>query len=339
MKNEYTSKNDPKIKIQRWIFIGGILLFIIKVFSFYLTNSLGILSDALESTVNIITGFITLKSLQYAAKPRDYDHPYGHGKIELITASVEGLLIILAGLVIIMEAIKRLGSPPVILSLDIGLILLVFTALANYFMGFYSVQMGKKYGSVGLEAGGQHLISDTYTTLSLIAGLIIFYITSLQWIDSLLGIIFGGFIIYTGYNVLKKTINGLMDEADMEALEGLSKLLATKRSENWINIHKLTYLKFGSTAHVDMHLTLPWYFDVRQATHEVSNLKQLIRNELPEKDIDISIQSEPCVEESCQHCTLDCKHRLHDFKESLEWHPKQITGKNIYNYTKSNSDA
>ena len=237
MSLENEIKSDPKIHIQKIIFFGGILLFIIKIISFYITNSVGILSDALESTVNIITGFITLKALQYAAKPKDHDHPYGHGKIELITASVEGLLIIIAGLVIIIEAIKRLGNPPVIMSLNIGLILLTFTAGANYIMGYYSIKMGKKYGSIGLEAGGQHLISDTYTTLSLIAGLIIFYLTSLQWIDSLLGIVFGSFIIFTGYKVLKKTINGLMDEADVDALESLSKLLVSQRAQNWINIH------------------------------------------------------------------------------------------------------
>jgi cation diffusion facilitator family transporter len=330
---------DHKIRIQRIIFIGGILLFIVKIFSFYITNSVGILSDALESTINIITGFITLKALQYAMKPRDYNHPYGHGKVELISASVEGILIVLAGCIIIFEAIKRLGNPPQVLRLDMGLLLLLFTAIANYLMGIYSVRMGKKHGSIGLEAGGQHLISDTYTTLALIGGLFIFYVTSLQWIDSLLGIFFGSFIIYTGFQVLRKTINGLMDEADMGALESLSKLLTNQRSKNWINIHKLTYLKFGNTAHVDMHLTLPWYFDVRQATHEITSLKQIIRKELPEKDIDISIQSEPCVEGSCQHCNLACQHRLHDFKEALDWNTKQITGKNIYNYSKTDSDA
>lgn len=115
----------------------------VKITAFILTNSVGILSDALESTVNVITGFMTLKSLQWAIKPRDDDHPYGHGKIELITASVEGILIGIAGAMIIIESIKRLGSKPEINDLDIGIGLLFCTSVINFLMGRYSIEKGK----------------------------------------------------------------------------------------------------------------------------------------------------------------------------------------------------
>lgn len=218
-----------KISIQKAIFAGGIILFIIKIIAFYITNSVGILSDALESTVNIITGYITLKSLQFAIKPRDDDHPYGHGKVELITASIEGILIGVAGILIISEAISRLGKPPEVLKLDWGIILMLNTAVINYIMGRYSVQQGVLNKSIALVSGGKHLISDTYTTLALIGGLFIFYLTEYQWLDSAMAIIFGIFILYTGYNVLKATINGLMDEADVYTITRLVETIAVER--------------------------------------------------------------------------------------------------------------
>ncbi len=306
------------------------MLFIIKVVAFYITNSVGILSDALESTVNIISGFITLKSLQFAAKPRDEDHPYGHGKVELITASVEGILIGVAGIMIIIESIKRLGNPPEILKMDVGIFLMFSTAIINYLMGRYSIRQGIKNSSVALVTGGKHLISDTYTTIALIAGLVIFFITGLQWMDSALAIAFGLFILYTGFTVLKVTINGLMDEADTHTISVLVKTLSTHKSDQWINIHKLTYLKFGDVSHVDFHLTLPWYYDMNQSAKEILILKSIIRNQLPEGEVDISIQSEPCFPSMCHHCTMSCDHRIFVFTKERVWTTEQITGKNNF---------
>jgi cation diffusion facilitator family transporter len=328
------SIGQNKISIQKAIFMGGIMLFVIKVIAFYITNSVGILSDALESTVNIITGYITLKSLQFAIKPRDEDHPYGHGKVELITASVEGILIGVAGILIIIEAASRLGKPPEVLKLDWGIILMLITAAANYIMGRYSVRQGQINKSVALISGGKHLISDTYTTVALIGGLFLFYLTGYQWVDSVMAILFGIFILYTGYTVLKSTINGLMDEADAEVLNKLVATISEKRRSTWINIHKLTYLKFGHVSHVDLHLTLPWYFNMNEANAEINIIKDILRNNLPEDEIDISIQSEPCHYNMCDQCNLECNYRKSDFKHSRTWTTEQITGKNIFSIGK-----
>ncbi len=328
--NMLNSIGRNKINIQKAIFVGGIILFVIKVIAFYITNSVGILSDALESTVNIITGYITLKSLQFAIKPRDDDHPYGHGKVELITASVEGILIGVAGIMIIFEAASRLGKPPEVLKLDWGIILMIFTAGVNYMMGRYSIRQGVLNKSVALVSGGKHLISDTYTTIALIGGLFVFYLTGYQWVDSVMAILFGIFILYTGYTVLKSTINGLMDEADVDVLNILVDTITQKRRLTWINIHKLTYLKFGHVSHVDLHLTLPWYYNMNEANKEIVILKDIIRKNLPEDEIDISIQSEPCTSKMCGQCNLSCIHRTSDFKDARIWTTEQITGKNIF---------
>lgn len=328
--SEMVNNSEAKIGVQRTIFLSGIILFIIKVIAFVLTNSVGILSDALESTVNIITGYLTLKALHFAAKPRDEDHPYGHGKVELLTASVEGILIGIAGIMIITEAIKRLGTPPVISKLDTGIILMVLTAVANYLLGMYSIRKGKKMQSIGLISGGKHLMSDTYTTMALVGGLLIYYFTGYQWVDSVLAITFGTIILYTGYEVLKSTVNGLMDEADINAINGLVDAIRDERTHQWVNIHKLTYLKFGNVSHVDFHLTLPFYFDMNGAATEINRLKGIIRSNLPEEDVDISIQSEPCTTNMCYQCQMECVFRKSEFIDLRSWTTEEIIGKNIY---------
>lgn len=321
---------NEKIKVQRIVFGGAIVLFVLKSVAFFLTNSVGILSDAMESTVNIITGFITLKSLVFAAKPRDEDHPYGHGKVELITASVEGIMIGVAGILIVIESVNRLGHPSVITSMNTGIILMVTTALANYAMGRYSLYKGQKLNSIALTAGGKHLMSDMFTTLALIGGLFALAITGLVWIDSLLGILFGIFILYTAYEVLRETVNGLMDETNPVVIENLVQTLNSGRRDSWIDIHRLTHLTFGHMAHIDLHLTLPWYLNVKESNAEILFLKQMIRQSSPETELDISIQSEPCLPQQCGMCILDCPHREQSFTSRNFWTASQVTGKNMY---------
>lgn len=322
---------DKKIKAQWIILVVGILLFLIKIIAFIITDSVSILSDALESTINVITGFITLKSIQYAARPRDADHPYGHGKIELLTASIEGILILVAGIVIMIEAVSRLGNPPELPKMDIGILLIALTGLANYVLGRYSIKVGKSTHSIALKSGGKHLISDTYTTIALVGGLIIYYFSGLLWIDSALAIGFGGFILFTGSSVMRKTIQGLMDEADHEKLVELAQVLRTYRRHSWVNIHKLTYLKFGHIAHIDLHFTLPWYYNLVKVDEEVNQLKTILKERLTEEDIDISVQSEPCMESMCHQCQMDCNVRKHPFLKNMDWTKAYITGTNIFN--------
>ncbi len=330
------TNNNAQIKIKaQWIIlIGGIVLFFIKTAAFFITGSVSILSDALESTINVITGFITLKSIQYASKPRDADHPYGHGKIEHLTASIEGILIIVAGIIIMIEAFSRLGNPPVLPKMDIGIILIAFTGIINFILGKYSIKIGKSTNSIALIAGGKHLISDTYTTIALVGGLIIYYFSGILWLDSLLAIVFGLFILYAGYGVIKQTIQGLMDEADQTKLFELSEVLAQNKKDNWVNIHKLTYLKFGNIAHIDLHFTLPWYYNLNQSEEEVHTLKKIIKERLTEEDVDISVQSEPCKENMCHQCSFKCNVRKFPFSKNIEWNLMYITGKNYFNENK-----
>jgi len=147
-------KSRQNIGVQRWVAGVAVILFFFKLAAYYTTQSVAILTDALESTVNIIAGSIALYSLYVAAKPRDKDHPYGHGKAEFVSAAVEGSMISIAGIIIIYESAKGLMHPTVLKGLDWGILLVAFTAVVNYITGWYCVKTGKKNNSLALVASG-----------------------------------------------------------------------------------------------------------------------------------------------------------------------------------------
>ena len=213
------------LRLQRWIAIASAILLIAKFTAFYLTHSVSILTDALESIVNVIAGFIGLYSLYVAAKPRDMDHPYGHGKAEFISAAVEGTLILSAGLLIIYNAVKNLIYPVPINDLDLGIYLVAGTAVVNWLLGALSLRQGKKNNSLALIASGKHLQTDTYSTIAIILGLLLISYTHYLWIDGVVAICFGVFIIYTGYKIVRSSLAGIMDEADLILLEKMVSIL------------------------------------------------------------------------------------------------------------------
>lgn len=307
--------NKVKQRVQTLVVTCGIILLAGKFVAYYLTNSVGILTDALESIVNVVAGLISLYAIRLASRPKDEDHPFGHGKIESISASVEGILIFMAGGVIIYEAIQRLFNPPEIEKLDIGIIIIAIAGAVNYILGWYSIRQGKKYDSIALVAGGKHLQSDSYSTIGLIIGLLILYITKIVWIDSAIAILFGGIIALTGIGILRKTISNLIDTADKATLEKITQTINENRKEDWIDIHNLKVLKYGSDYFIDCDLTLPWYYNIEEGHERCEDLRLCLENLFPQ-DALVSIHSDPCMEKYCSVCAVkDCKYRKEDFKE------------------------
>ncbi|RRA93305.1 cation diffusion facilitator family transporter [Paenimyroides viscosum] len=310
---------NENFKFQRIIAIVGIILFLVKLYAWYQTNSVSILTDALESTINVIAGLIGLYSLYLSSLPRDQNHPYGHGKVEFISASLEGALISIAGVVIIYEAINKLQNPHTVEQLNLGLILVAFTAVINYILGFYAIKKGKKNNSLALIASGKHLQTDTYSTIGIIIGLIILYFTKITWIDSVTALIFAGFIIYTGYKILRESISGIMDETDELLLKEVVGFLNEERRPNWIDLHNLRIIKYGSTLHFDCHMTVPWYFNIEEGHKEVEALEATVINHFGDR-IELFVHLDACKEYSCKICTkTECPVRQHPFEEKVEW--------------------
>jgi cation diffusion facilitator family transporter len=316
---------QQNLRLQKIITAIAILLFAVKIAAWYITNSVAILTDALESIVNVIAALIGLYSLYISAKPKDYDHPYGHGKAEFISAAIEGTLIAVAGFVIIYEAIDNLLHPHTIQQLDYGIILVASTAIINYVAGFICLQTGKKNNSLALIASGKHLQTDTWSTLGIIAGLILLLITKINWIDSAVALIFSFIIIYTGYKIIRKSIAGIMDEADEELLKQLVTSLNNNRKENWIDLHNLRIIKYGGTLHLDCHLTVPWFLNVHEAHNEIDELSALVKKEFGES-MELFVHSDGCLDFSCAICTKqNCTVRKHPFEKKIEWTMENIS--------------
>ncbi len=318
-----TSQNN--FRFQRIVAYVGILLFVGKLIAWQLTNSDAVFSDAMESIVNIIAAFMGLYSLYLAAKPKDLDHPYGHGKVEFITSGVEGALIIFAGIIIIVQAISSLLNHNIPQKLDWGMAIVAVTAIINYLMGYISVQKGKKVNSLVLESSGKHLQSDTITTGGVVVSLILVYFTKLYWIDAVVAIIFGGYIMFVGYKIIRKALSGIMDEADLGMIARLAKFLNENRKPEWIDIHNMRIQQHGSGLHIDAHLTLPYYFELRKAHEEMEKMYQLI-SENTERSVEFNFHMDDCKPFSCEICELsECKFRQKKFVKRIDWTTKNIT--------------
>ena len=307
------------LQVQKWVAAISVLLLIAKFIAYYITHSVSILTDALESIVNVAAGFIGLYSLYVAAKPRDIDHPYGHGKAEFLSAAIEGTLITSAGTIIIYKAVKNIISPVELQKLDYGIYLVGATALINFIIGYITLQKGKNNNSLALIASGKHLQSDSYSTFGIIAGLLLLLFTGKKWIDPAVAIIFGSIIIYTGYKILRKSIAGIMDEADIELLKKIVNLLNKNKRENWVDLHNLRVIKYGSILHIDCHLTVPWYLNVREAHDELDALSALVRREFGEA-VELFVHVDSCQPHSCKICNKqNCNVRKHNFERRIEW--------------------
>ena len=319
------NRATQNFKIQKYIAVISVALFLIKLFAWYLTHSVAILTDALESIVNVVAGFIGLYSLYVSGKPKDQDHPYGHGKVEFLSAAIEGLLIGIAGIFIIREAVLNLYEPHSIQKLDYGIYLVAVTAIINLFAGMICVKTGKRNNSLALIASGKHLIADTYTTIGIIIGLVLLFVTGISWIDSAVAIIFALVIFYTGYKIVRSSIAGIMDEADMELLNKMVVFLNENRSVNWIDLHNLRIIKYGAMIHLDCHLTVPWYFNVHQAHDEIDRLSGLVKRHFGDS-VELFVHSDGCLDFSCALCEkTECQERKHPFEKKIAWTMENIS--------------
>lgn len=315
---------EKNIRVQKWVAFLSVGLLVVKVLAYYMTNSVAILTDAMEGIVNIVAGFVGWYSLYVSSKPRDEDHPYGHGKVEFLSAALEGAMIFIAGFVIIYEAVQNLIYPETIQRLDTGMILICGTAVVNYVMGAVCLRIARKNNSIALEASGKHLQSDTYTTLGIVAGLIVVYFTDIKWLDSVIAIVFALIIVWTGYKIVRSSVAGIMDEYDRDLLIKLVSTLNSNRRVNWVDLHNLRIIKYGNVLHVDCHLTVPWYLNIHEAHTEIDALTELVRDRFGES-VEFFVHTDGCLEFQCRLCSkFECHVRQHAFERKVEWKVENV---------------
>ena len=317
MATTYSDKNV--FHLQLFAVVIGVGLLVAKFVAYFFTHSNTILTDALESIINVLAGCFALYSLYISSKPKDLDHPYGHGKIEFISAGFEGILIMIAGVAIIIKAGISFFKPAELEHLDIGIAIIIISGVVNYALGVWLVKVGKRNHSMILKADGEHLKSDAYSSFGIFAGLILILFTHLNCLDNVVAIIFGFIIIYLGIKLTRKSIAGIMDEADEGVIQSLVENLSAKRKKQWIDIHNLRVIQFGNKLHVDCHVTLPWYDTLEAAHEEIEEIAAIINDEFGQR-VEFFIHGDPCVETSCQICQIeDCVVRQHAFKTKIEW--------------------
>lgn len=320
-----TQNTKDKLHFQKWIAIFGAILFVAKIAAWKLTDSDAVFSDAMESIVNVISAFMGFYSLYLAGKPRDAEHPYGHGKVEFVTSGIEGALIGIAGIMIIYEGINSLVVGKVLKELDWGIGIIAATALVNYFLGYISIRRGIKENSAVLISSGKHLQSDTVTTVGVVISLLLVYLTHLDWLDAAVALLFGSYIIFIGYKIIRKSLRGIMDEHDPVLMQKIVDLLEKNRKTEWIDIHNMKIQQFGSSLHIDAHITLPWYYPLRDAHREMENVIILLASNTT-RAVEFNFHMDDCKPISCSICRIaDCPVREFPFIKTVKWTTENVS--------------
>lgn len=274
--------NWPHVRRVVRVAIGaGVILVVAKFGVFFLTRSAAALSDALESIVNIVAAGVALYSLSLSNKPADREHPYGHGKAEFMAIAVEGGLVLFAGLAIIFESVRRLLSPPTLHRLDFGVVANVAIAGASAALALYVLRAARRLNNDVLLADGKHLLSDVLTTSGVIVGLILVRITGMVWIDAALALVLAVVILVTGWRLLGRSVDGLMDKTDPADFALVDGILADEQSAGHIRgRHKVRVRRNGPFRWVDMHIQVPPQMTVAESHALASRIEHRIEEAL-----------------------------------------------------------
>jgi cation diffusion facilitator family transporter len=319
MASASTSANN-RIVAERmrasWLAVfGGVAVFAGKFSAYSLTGSTAVFADALESTVNIVGAGMLVIVIRLAARPPDRDHPYGHGKVEFFSAGLEGAAITVAALLILAESLRELIQGPEIRQLDQGLLLLAFCTLVNAALAVHLIRTGRRTESIAIIADGRHLLTDVWTSVGVVAGLLVVRWTGWLWADPLIAMAIALNIVREGERLVRDGIDGLMDRADIPVLETAVERLANAREPSWIDIHGLRSWRSGARRHFDLHLDVPRFYDVEQL-HAIHDAVEAALVADLAGGGDVVVHFDPCNPSLCPACALSpCEIRETPFRE------------------------
>ncbi len=322
-----SSTQSDKIRNKAaWISaIASFLIFAMKVVAYRLTGSAAVLSDALESIVNVVASLVALYVIWFSSQPADREHPYGHGKAEYFSAAFEGGLIFFAAILIIYEAVKALLFPHPPQKLEIGIAIVSGAAFLNLLLGLYLKRVGRAHHSDALQASGAHVISDVVTTAGVIIGLGLVLLTDIQWLDPVIAILIGVQLGFSGYKIVRESMGGLLDEINENSLTDLSAALEKNRRPGIIDIHQLRIMRNGRFHHVDAHLVVPEYWDVAKVHSESQDFENAVVADYI-FDGELAFHVDPCKKSYCSECDMpDCPIRLHPFQARKPFTVKSLT--------------
>jgi cation diffusion facilitator family transporter len=303
----------------------SILVMGLKFWAFYVTKSNAVLTDAAESIVNILAASFALYSLYLVSMPLDKNHLYGHGKIEFFSSGIEGLMIMIAGIGTFIPAIFQLISGNKTLeNLSTGIYLNIFIICINGSVGLLILESGKRNNSLILKADGKHLLIDSISSLISMMALVLVMASGITLFDPIIAILLAFYIFYSGYKIVRGSVGGLMDETDESLLDQIIAIFNTERRVEWIDVHNLKIMRYGTDIHIDCHVTMPFYISLENAHEEIGILERKISEKYGDK-IDFFIHTDPCLPECCNYCQIaNCEQRKHPFEGSKEWDSNRL---------------
>ena len=262
--------------------VAALVTIALKVLAWWLTGSVGLLSDAIEGTINIVGATVALAMISVAARPPDEDHVFGYTKAEYFSSGLEGTLILIAALAIAFAAVDRLITPRPLEHVGPGLVVSAGAALINYVVARRLYQAGHHYRSIALEADARHLMTDVWTSVGVIAGVTAVWLTGWERLDPLIALAVAANIVWSGYKLMQRSIHGLLDRAlppeQMQALEGA---LERYRARG-IEFHALRTRQAGARSFVTLHVLVPAEWTVAQGHSLAHEVELDIRAALPD---------------------------------------------------------
>jgi cation diffusion facilitator family transporter len=266
-----------------WLSIAAAVLTIgLKGVAYMLTGSVGLLSDAIESLVNLVGGIMALSMLTVAARPADEDHAFGHGKAEYFSSGVEGTLILIAALSIGVASVQRLITPKPLEQVGLGLAVSVAASLVNLGVAMLLLRVGRKHKSITLEANAHHLMTDVWTSVGVVVGVGAVALTGWQRLDPIVAMVVAANIVWTGIGIIRETIAGLMDSTlSANELGQVQKALNRFRSQG-IEFHELRTRRAGATSFVTVHVLVPDDWTVKRGHDLLEQVEDEIRRALPD---------------------------------------------------------
>jgi cation diffusion facilitator family transporter len=294
--------------------VVGSMILVAKYQAYRMTGSTAILSDALESIVNVVTAVFALGSIAFAAQPADRNHPYGHGKIEFFSAAFEGGLIAFAAVLIIYEVVRAFLYGVNVRALDTGLVVVLGAGFANLALGWYLVRVGRASRSLVLIADGQHVLADFWTSVGIVVGLLLVRFTGLWWLDPVIAALVALNLMWTGFRLVRHAAGGLLDEEDTPLLSRLLAVLGNRMGQGVIRVHHLRAIRAGRFHHVDAHLVVPEFWSVDRAHELAESLAERVIGELGVEG-ELVFHTDPCHRAYCAMCDLDdCVVRREPFR-------------------------
>jgi len=292
--------------------VVGVILLGIKSWAYFITRSQAIFSDALENVVNVLASAFALYAITLSHRPADKDHPYGHGKVEFLSAGFEGGMILLAALMIAAQAIAALAHHITPTDLDFGLILVAIAMFANGAVGGYLWLHGRRRGAIVLEAEGIHLASDAITSAAVLIALALVRLTNQQWLDPVTALGVAIYITCLGWGLVRRSSAGLMDKQDAADTQLLRSILESHigpgaKEPRICSFHKLGHRHSGRYHWVDFHMRVPRSWDIEKAHTAASAIEFEIEQTLG--DADATAHVEPCGQADCPACVQPAERR------------------------------